>query len=121
MAKYSVHQDILENAMPLFFWEEFEDGLLLFQLYYTLEHKKSKKEIDQPDLNLMERLQDKSEQFPSTAFYLKNVSINTFPNLVESLPRRVKALIVAKEGAVHGKHLYTLSCTGRIVKLSAER
>ena len=123
----SVYQDTLDNFMLPTLWEQFGDGPFLFQHDCTPVHKaRSMKtwmiqfgveELDwpaqSPDLNLIEHLWDESEwrlrarpSGPTSVSDLTDglleewskIPINTLLNLVESLPRRVEAVLAAKGG-----------------------
>ena len=123
----SADQDILDNSMLPTLWEQFAAGPFLFQHDCAPVHKaRSIKtwmeesgvdELDwpaqSPDLNLIEDLWDELEQRlrtrpsgPTSVFDLTNVlleewskiPINTLLNLVDSLPRRVEAVLAAKGG-----------------------
>ena len=125
----SADQDILDNYMLPTLWEQFGAGLFLFQHDCAPVHKARPiktwmeefgvDELDwpaqSPDLNLIEDLWDELEQRlrtrpsgPTSVFDLTNVlleewskiPINTLLNLVDSLPRRVEAVLAAKGGAM---------------------
>ena len=118
---------ILDNSMLPTLWEQFGDGPFLFQHDCAPVHKaRSIKtwmrefgvdELDwpaqSPDLNPIEHLWDELERRlrarpsrPTSVCDLTNalleewskIPINTLLNLVESLPRRVEAVIAAKGG-----------------------
>ena len=123
----SAYQVILDNSMLPTLWEQFGDGPFLFQHDCAPVHKaRSIKtwmrefgvdELDRPaqspDLNPIEHLWDELERRlrarpsrPTSVCDLTNalleewskIPINTLLNLVESLPRRVEAVIAAKGG-----------------------
>ena len=120
-------QMILDNSMLPTLWEQFGDGLFLSQHDYTPVHKARSiqtwmsefgvEELDwpawSPDLHLIKHLWDELERClrarpsrPTSVSDLtnelleewSNIPITTFLNLVESLPRRVEAVIAAKGG-----------------------
>ena len=126
----SADQDILDNSMLPTLWEQFGAGPFLFQHDCAPVHKaRSIKtwmeesgvdELDwpaqSPDLNLIEDLWDELEQRlrtrpsgPTSVFDLTNVlleewskiPINSLLNLVDSLPRRVEAVLAAKMDPRH--------------------
>ncbi|KAK3525642.1 hypothetical protein QTP70_002551 [Hemibagrus guttatus] len=123
----SAYQDILDNFMLPTLWEQFGDDPFLFQHDCTPVTKARSiktwmsefgvEELDwpaqSPDLNLIEHLWDELERRlrarpsrPTSVPDLTNVflvewskiPINTLLNLVESVPRRVEAVIAAKGG-----------------------
>ena len=123
----SAYQDILDNFMLPTLWEQFGDGPFLFQHDCAPVHKARSiktwmsefgvEELDwpaqSPDLNPIEHLWDELERRlrarpsrPTSVPDLTNarleewskIPINTLLNLVESLPRRVEAVIAAKGG-----------------------
>ncbi|KAK3560392.1 hypothetical protein QTP86_008484 [Hemibagrus guttatus] len=123
----SAYQDILDNFMLPVLWEQFGDDPFLFQHDCTPVHKASSiktwmnefgvEELDwpaqSPDLNPIEHLWDELERrlrarpsHPTSVPDLTNalleerskIPINTLLNLVESIPRRVEAVISAKCG-----------------------
>ncbi|KAK3557283.1 hypothetical protein QTP70_026274, partial [Hemibagrus guttatus] len=123
----SAYRDILDNFMLPTLWEQFGDDPFLFQHDCTPVTKARSiktwmrefgvEELDwtaqNPDLNPIEHFWDELEQRlrarpsrPTSVPDLTNalleerskVPINTLLNLVESLPRRVEAVIAAKGG-----------------------
>ncbi|KAK3548195.1 hypothetical protein QTP70_005173 [Hemibagrus guttatus] len=123
----SAYQDILDNFMLPTLWEQFGNDPFLFQHDCTPVTKARSiktwmsefgvEELDcpaqSPDLNPIEHLWDELERRlrarpsrPTSVPDLTNVlleerskiPINTLLNLVESLPRRVEAVIAAKGG-----------------------
>ncbi|KAK3507703.1 hypothetical protein QTP70_034715 [Hemibagrus guttatus] len=123
----SAYQDILDNFMLPTLWEQFGDDPSLFQHDCTPVTKARSiktwmsefgvEELDwpaqSPDLNPIEHLWDELEwrlrarpSRPTSVPDLTNalleerskIPINTLLNLVESLPRRVEAVVAAKGG-----------------------
>ncbi|KAK3553746.1 hypothetical protein QTP70_007607 [Hemibagrus guttatus] len=123
----SAYQDILDNFMLPTLWEQFGDDPFLFQHDCTPVTKARSiktwmrefgveelaRPAQSPDLNPIEHLWDELERrlrarpsCPTSAPDLTNVlleersniPINTLLNLVESLPKRVEAVIAAKGG-----------------------
>ncbi|KAL6466679.1 hypothetical protein MHYP_G00244830 [Metynnis hypsauchen] len=123
----SAYQEILDNFVLPTLWEQCGDGPFLFQHHCAPVHKArsiktwmsefSVEELDwpaqSPDLNPMEHLWDELEQRlrerlfrPTSVSDLINalqeewakIPISTLLNIVESLPRRVEAVITAKGG-----------------------
>uniref|UniRef100_A0A3Q2W3X4 Tc1-like transposase DDE domain-containing protein n=1 Tax=Haplochromis burtoni TaxID=8153 RepID=A0A3Q2W3X4_HAPBU len=123
----SAYQDILDNFMLPTLWEQFGDSPFLLQHDCTPVHKSRSiktwmnefgvDELDwpaqSPDLNPIEYLWDELERRlrarpsrPTSVSDLTNalleewseIPINTLLNLVESLPRRIEAVIAAKGG-----------------------
>ncbi len=118
------YQNILDCSMLPTLWEQFGDGPFLFQHDCAPVHKARSiktwmsefgvEELDwpaqSPDLNPIEHLWDELERRlrarpsrPTSVSDLTNalleewskIPINTLLNLVENLPRRVKAVIAA--------------------------
>ena len=123
----SAYQDILDNAMLPTLWQQFGEGPFLFQHDCAPVHKARTiktwfdefgvEELDwpaqNPDLNPIEHLWDELERrlrarpsrptsVPDLINALQNewapIPTETLQNLVESLPRRVEAVIAAKGG-----------------------
>ena len=123
----SAFREMLDNYMLPTLWEQFGGGTFLFQHDCAPVHKaRSIKtwmrefgvdELDwpaqSPDLNLIEHLWDELEQrlrarpsHPTSVCDLANTlleewskfPISTLLSLIESLPRRVEAVIAAKGG-----------------------
>ena len=118
----SAYQEMLDNFMLPALWQQFGDGPFLFQHDSAPVHKARSiktwmREFDvdeldwpaqSPDLNLIEHLWDELEwrlragpSHPTSVCDLTNalleewskIPINTVLNLVESLPRRVEAVV----------------------------
>ncbi|KAK3553743.1 hypothetical protein QTP70_007604 [Hemibagrus guttatus] len=146
----SAYQDILDNFMLPTLWEQFGDDPFLFQHDCTPVTKARTiktwmsefgvEELDcpaqSPDLNPIEHLWDELERRlrarpsrPTSVPDLTNVlleerskiPINTLLNLVESLPRRVEAVLAANGGTtpyyIH-VHVKTPQRVGRLAKPS---
>uniref|UniRef100_A0A3P8SGA8 Tc1-like transposase DDE domain-containing protein n=1 Tax=Amphiprion percula TaxID=161767 RepID=A0A3P8SGA8_AMPPE len=123
----SAYQDILDNSILPTLWEQFGAGPFLFQHDCAPVHKArsiktwmTESGVDEldwpaqsPDLNPIEHLWDELERRlrarpsgPTSVCDLTNalleewskIPINTLLNLVDSLPRRVEAVIAAKGG-----------------------
>lgn len=123
----SGYQNILDNSMLPTLWEQFGAGPFLFQHDCAPVHKArsiktwmTESGVDEldwpaqsPDLNPIEHLWDELERRlrarpsrPTSVCDLTNalleewskIPINTLLNLVDSLPRRVEAVIAAKGG-----------------------
>uniref|UniRef100_A0A3Q2D7V8 Tc1-like transposase DDE domain-containing protein n=1 Tax=Cyprinodon variegatus TaxID=28743 RepID=A0A3Q2D7V8_CYPVA len=123
----SAYQDILDNSMLPTLWEQFGAGPFLFQHDCAPVHKArsiktwmTESGVDEldwpaqsPDLNPIEHLWDELERRlrarpsrPTSVCDLTNalleewskIPINTLLNLVDSLPRRVEAVLAAKGG-----------------------
>ncbi|KAL0151286.1 hypothetical protein M9458_053477, partial [Cirrhinus mrigala] len=123
----SACQDILDNSMLPTLWEQFGAGPFLFQHDCAPVHKArsiktwmTESGVDEldwpaqsPDLNPIEHLWDELERRlrarpsrPTSVCDLTNallkewskIPIKTLLNLVDSLPRRVEAVIAAKGG-----------------------
>uniref|UniRef100_A0A672YKD4 Tc1-like transposase DDE domain-containing protein n=1 Tax=Sphaeramia orbicularis TaxID=375764 RepID=A0A672YKD4_9TELE len=123
----SAYQDILDNSMLPTLWEQLGAGPFLFQHDCAPVHKArsiktwmTESGVDEldwpaqsPDLNPIEHLWDELERrlrarpsHPTSVCDLTNVFLeewskipmNTLLNLVDSLPRRVEAVIAAKGG-----------------------
>ena len=121
----SAYQDILDNAMPPTWWQQFGEVPFLFQHDCAPVHKARTiktwldefgvEELDwpaqSPDLNPIEHLWDELERrlrarpsrptsVPDLINALQNewapIPTETLQNLVEGLPRRVEAVIAAK-------------------------